>query len=177
MHRVGGACARSSSPSSFGELSGRESLARTELRRLHALVARFAEARSPQVEACAGRRLLNTSKFQIIPCKVAGNFRYNTVTEFLSHIFCLSTARCGIQVGCNSVAASGVAQSLGGGGSKSRRARDATVRSGAFVAGADCAARGVGRGGACSGRRRLKALTPSVGVFSPSAAGAGDSCA
>ena len=93
------------------------------------------------------------------------------------HIFSLSAARCGIQVGCNSVAASGVEQSLGGGGSKSRRARDAKVRSGALVTGPDCAARGVGGGGACSWRRRLKALTPSVCVFSPSAAGAGDSCA
>jgi len=140
MHRVGGACARSSIHSlrrnpSFGELSGRESLARTELRRLHALVARFAEARSPQVEACAGRRLLNTSKLQIIPCKVAGNFRYNTV------IFSVCQLRVAAYRWVAIPLLRAESRKVWEGGSKGRRARDATVRSGAFVAGADRAGR------------------------------------
>jgi len=81
------------------------------------------------------------------------------------HIFCLSAARCGIQVGCYSVAASGVVQSLGGGGQRDA-ARVMQQCGVALVVGADR-----------TGRRGLKALTPSVCVFSPSAAGAGDSCA
>ena len=91
------------------------------------------------------------------------------------HIFCLSAARCGIQVGCNSVAASGVAQSLGGGGQ--RDAARVMQQCGVALLWRALTARGVGGGGACSGRRRLKALSTSVCVFATSAAGAGDSCA